>query len=912
MVRLVFAPGGYGKTRLALRLMDELGRGWQWVPVRPGCEGQAAEEATADGAPGRLLLVVDYADARVPGGLAELLVAASRRRGDRVRVLLLARTAGSWWTSLSASVHEHAALLDALTGDRRNVVALRARIDARAPGEVVAQAAEVFARRLRRPVPAELERRAYPEDAPVLRLHASALVAVLGGPADGYGRGDVIAEVLGHERRYWRAKANRQRVELPADEVEADALLARVVGVAALFGAEDERGVTELVRRALPSLPSGEVTSAQVPVRLVEWVRWLSGLYPVDDNPVPAGRLGTLQPDLLAEHLAVGVLGGCTAEERGELFRGLVVGQAVQALTVLGRAALDHASVEHADLDGFIGEALAADIPTMTEAVIQVAVQFPGRFASRMATVLAEQPPQELRLLRSLVHRVPYPSLELNRLAVALTTAITDNDMAEPTADRARWRTLHASRLAEAGRRAEALNASTEAVDLRRELVALNRDVHLPDLAMSVHNHATRLAEAGRWAEALTTSDEAVKLCRELVALNRDAHLPGLAGSVNNHAIRLAEAGRRAEALNASTEAVDLYRELVALNRDAYLPDLAMSVDNHAVRLAEAGRRAEAMTTSTEAVDLYRELVALNRDAHLPDLAMSVHNHANQLAEAGRRVEALNASTEAVDIRRELVALNRDAYLPNLAMSVDNHANRLAEAGRRAEALNASTEAVDLYRELVALNRDAHLPNLAISVNNHAVWLAEAGRRVEALNASTEAIDLYRELVALNRDAHLPDLAMSVHNHANQLAEAGRRVEALNASTEAVDIRRELVALNRDAHLPDLAGSVNNHAIQLAEAGRRVEALNASAEAVDIRRELVALNRDAYLPNLARSLCGMGWVTIVLEAWEHAPRAVEAVTEAVRIYTELSATEPDAFVPLRDAAAKTLDQLNEK
>ncbi|MFF5181443.1 hypothetical protein ACFY2Q_25725, partial [Micromonospora sp. NPDC000316] len=720
MVRLVHAPGGFGKTRLALKLREELtGRDWQCEFVQPGSEEQAAERATAGGAPGRLLLVVDYAESRTPSGLAQLLAAASRRHGDRVRVLLLARTAGPWWTSLSAAVHEHAALLDALTGDRRNLFALGARVDSRTPGEVVAHAAEVFARKVKRPVPAGLADRDYPEDAPVLRLHAAALVAVLGGPADGFGRDDVLDEVLGHERRYWRASAARLRIDLPADEVDGDALLARVVGVAALFGAADEHAVADLVLRALSGMADIGTDDAAGPAAGRRWVRWLRGLYPAGEHQA-AGRLGTLQPDLLAEYLAVQVLTDSTGQQRATLFRRLAVGQAVQALTVLGRAAADPARADSADVDGFIGEALAADVPTMAEAVVRVAVQFPGRYASRMAKLLTERPLPDLAWLRDLAQRVPYPSLELHRLALALTTMIVSNDMAAPTTDRAIWRVRHALRLAEAGRRAEALNTSSEAVQLRRELVDLSRDAYLPRLAASVNNHATFLAEAGRRAEALNTSSEAVQLYRELVDLSRDAHLPDLAASVNNHALRLAEAGRRAEALDTSSEAVQLRRELVDLNRDAHLPDLAASVNNHALRLAEAGRRAEALDTSSEAVQLRRELVDLNRDAHLPDLAASVNNHALRLAEAGRRAEALDTSSEAVQLRRELVDLNRDAYLPDLAASVNNHATFLAEAGRRAEALDTSSEAVQLRRELVDLNRDAYLPDLAASVNNHA------------------------------------------------------------------------------------------------------------------------------------------------------------------------------------------------
>jgi tetratricopeptide (TPR) repeat protein len=570
VVRLVHAPGGFGKTRLALELREELkARNWQCAIVDRGDEEQAAQRVTADGAPGRMLLIVDYAESRAPSGLAQLLAAASRRHGDRVRVLLLARTAGPWWTSLSASLHKHAALLDALTGDRRNLVALGARIDSLTPGEVVAHAAEVFARKLKRPLPAGMADRDYPEDAPVLRLHAAALVAVLGGPTDGHDRGDVLGEVLSHERRYWRVSAARHRIDLPADDLESDALLARVVAVAALFGADDEHAVADLVRRALP----GTTDNAADPAAGRRWARWLSGLYPAEDQA--AGRLGTLQPDLLAEHLAVRVLTDSTQQQRAMLFRGLAVGQAVQALTLLGRAAADPARADSADVDGFIGEALAADVPTMAEAVVRVAVQFPGRYASRMATLLAERPPPDLGWLRDLAQRVPYPSLELHRLALALITLIVSNDMAAPAADRAKWRDGHAVRLAEAGRRADALRTSGEAVDLYRELVELNRDAYLPDLARSLTNHATFLAEAGQWADALRTSGEAVDLYRELVELNRDAHLPNLARSlwaVGWIALMLDDREQAPSAIQAAAEAVRIYTELATAEPDAFTP----------------------------------------------------------------------------------------------------------------------------------------------------------------------------------------------------------------------------------------------------------------------------------------------------------------------------------------------------
>ena len=217
---------------------------------------------------------------------------------------------------------------------------------------------------------------------------------------------------------------------------------------------------------------------------------------------------------------------------------------------------------------------------------------------------------------------------------------------------------------------------------------------------------ATAHSQIGDHLAASKTTSEAVELYRELVALNRDAYLPDLAAAVKDLAIHLGEAGSRAEGLSAAQEAVDLRRELIALNRDAHLPDLATAVTTLANHLAETGHRAEALTAAQEAVDLRRELVALNRDAYLPNLAGAVNNLAVHLAETGHRAEALTTAQEAVDLRRELVALNRDAYLPDLAGSVNNLAVNLAETGRRAEALTAAQEALRLYQESWQIHGD--------------------------------------------------------------------------------------------------------------------------------------------------------------------------------------------------------------
>ena len=694
-----------------------------------GAEEQTAALIASGDVPARLLMVVDYAETRDRAGVAALVCAAQRATGVRVRVLLIARGAGLWWETLSAAYPQQAQLLDAVTG-RSQVVELPARIEESEPGEIVARAAWDFAAHLARPGPA-VEARERPADTPVLRLHAEALLTVLDGKPR-HGRYDVLTEVLGHEARYWRFAARRAGL-LAADDPASDVLLRQVVGVAALLGADGPAEVAGLVRR-IPRLVDADAERAD------RYAAWLAGLYPAADGT----GLGLVQPDLLAETLAVRVLRDYPTADRARVFAGLTVAQAVRGLTALGRA-----RTHQADAEALIDPALAVDVPRMVEAVLRVGVQFPGVFTPGAVRLLADAD-IDLGWARLVAALVPRPSVELGRLAVALTTRIVTGFTPDtPTEDQARWMSTHAILLAEVGRWTDALTASEEAVELRRELTATNRDAHLADLAMSLQNQANRLAQVGRRTDALTISQEALDLRRELTATNRDAHLPNLARSLHNHAIRLAEAGRQADALTTSQEALDLRRELTATNRDAHLPNLAGSLHNHAIRLARIGRQADALTISQEAVDLYQELAATNRDAHLPNLAGSLHNHANRLARIGRQADALTISQEAVDLYQELAATNRDAHLPNLARSLHNHAIQLAEAGRQADALTTSQEALHLRRELTATNRDAHLPDLATSLRNVGFIALLVGSVTEqVISLTSEGVRYLDELAA--------------------------------------------------------------------------------------------------------------------------------------------------------------------
>jgi hypothetical protein len=104
-VCLIHGPGGQGKSRLAMHLA----RIWAdegWIPFQAlssnGFMGlDTVEVLPAKDAVGRLVLI-DYAERREPGDLFALLRKIADPTGFPVRIIMLSRAAGWWW---SASAH---------------------------------------------------------------------------------------------------------------------------------------------------------------------------------------------------------------------------------------------------------------------------------------------------------------------------------------------------------------------------------------------------------------------------------------------------------------------------------------------------------------------------------------------------------------------------------------------------------------------------------------------------------------------------------------------------------------------------------------------------------------------------------------------------------------------------------------
>jgi hypothetical protein len=870
--RLVHGPGGLGKTRLLIEVADELRKdGWEAGFLdRPHTlvesvvqrRWQALDQLIAHGDDSGLLMVMDYAEAHQPEVKALAQRLRSRPDGDArpVRLVLLTRTAGEWWTALYDETPEIQVLF---------------RRDAHGPGDIALPA-----------IATPEQRRALffaSAQAMAPTLAAQGYATPAGEPPSErlarieHGAGHARPLAVQMEALLWLAS-----VAPETDAAGIDQLLKRVLGLerdhwAKLLGMLDDDRKRDIARAAAQvtavdgtgSRPSTETLlmadrfyadQRKARVALDPVMRSLLRLY---GNPEDAG-IRPLEPDLIGEHHVAMIadadlIDGCLAwtgdepaESRQKRRRDL--------LTVLQRATHPDHGAAATGAAGLLDHLVRTRTRDLAADMVAVMTDTPGALLDRLERHLDAFGEETLAAVGG---ALPRRSLALMEFSLRIATRLVDdtrktsvgigvpsdisNSAHEASLSRlARLLSNLSVRLSALNRREEALAASQEAVAIHRRLAETRPDAFLPDLATSLNNLGTGLSGLGHREEALAAGQEAVATHRRLAETRPNAFLRDLATSLNNVSAYLSDLGHREEALAASQETVAIYRRLAETRPDAFLPDLATSLNSSGRDLSNLGRREEALAASQEAVAIHRRLAETRPDAFLPDLATSLNNLGMGLSNLGRREEALAASQEAVAIYRRLAETRPDAFLPDLALSLNNLSKDSSNLRRREEALAASQEAVAIYRRLAQTRPDAFLPNLATSLNNFGLDLSDLGRREEALAASQEAVVIYRRLAETRPDTFLPDLALSLTNFGNDLSNLRRREEALAASQEAVAIYRRLAETRPDAFLPNLATSFGALGQTLAGARRYADAAGAFWEGLAIIAPFVERHVQAF------------------------------------------------------------------
>jgi tetratricopeptide (TPR) repeat protein len=763
-VRVIVGASGVGKTRLALQVAAEWAAGGAlWRPVPDGDEAIAVGAARAVTS-SRLLLVVDDAETRA--GLADLLTGVQADPGP-VRVLLVARSLGEWWDVLaSGSGPEPMALLGAPP------VTLYAPLSVDgSDSDVAAAAVPSFARALSaaEPVAVEVERSAL--RLPVLLLHSAALLATVKSAAEP-GRlarvvivdTGVLRRLLGCEARYWRKAA--VDAGLPDDEP----LLEQAVAAVTLSGPGNAAEAQAVLAR-LPHLSGGAHEER------ARWAQWLAGLYPAG----PDGRMGLLQPDMLAQTLAVMLLSADPVLARA-LLRNLPRRQAEHALSMLVRAGARHRAASEV-----LEAALHYDLGHLAVATASVATRGHPELADVLCDALCNAPAAP-EALAQIALDLPHPSRLLAEASLIATLRVREMLPldTEPEAA-AQWDDRAARLLHELDGTADGSGQDLELWTGAVRVATRRQQRFRPELAASLTNLAVRLYELDRPRDALESEQRAVGIYRELVAADPARYRPELASSLTNLSVWFSALGRPDDAVPATEEATMIFRELAAAGQLRYQPALATSLTNLSIWHSEQGRIEESLLAEQEAVEIFRQLAEADPDRYRPDLATSLTNLGIWFSRAGRPEDSAPVEQEAVTLRRALAAADPDRYRVELSTSLTNLSITFRQLGRPADALVPAKEVVVSFRELAAVDPDNYRPELARSLANLGVMYNELGRPRAALAPAKEATSIRRRLADAD-PRHQLSLARSLDTLGAILAALGRDEEAAKALDEAASI----------------------------------------------------------------------------------------------------------------------------
>lgn len=825
-VRLLNAPGGQGKTRLAARFAAEsVADGWLVVvaghgvgDVRPS---PGSQDLRLDGHRG-VLLLLDYADRWNLTASVWLLRNSLLHRPDRpARVLMLARTPAGL-PGLRAEldkVHIRAGLSD------QPLAAVPETSEGGQRWEMFAAARDSFARLygVADPgavaAPADLD---YPEFGLVLTLHLAALVAVdahVTGHRPPTEPDQLSRYLLDREQRHWEYLYEQRGRGL--DYATPPSVMARTAFTAALTGPLSYADAIRLLERVEHEEPAERIITDH------------GRCYPVTGRP-SATVLTPLYPDRLAEDYLAHTLPGhrdssqpvqaWAAERLRQVVRdptspteGAYV---ARAITVLAAAAgrWPHVGPDHLF-------PLLVDDPRL------------ALLAGNAALMrLASSPTIDMAVLRAIESVLPpsaYVDLDLG--AAAVTKRLTEELLQQPVEDRKRAE-LHgvlAVRLSNAGRLEEAIDAFQASVAVYRALAGSDPDEYDAPLAAALDALAVALAGQGRRADSLGVSGEAVQLFRSLAAAGADSYRFALAHSLNNLSNWLADQDLGEEALDAATEAAELLRPLTQTDAARYEPVLAIVLDTLTNRLREAERHRDALVVAQEANELHKRAMRANPGGYLPQYARALGNlGCLLLAQETPGQEARPVIEEAIRLLRWLDEDNPDVHRPDLAKALINLAGALR--GERAS-VDVADEAVRLYRGLAAANPDAYLNGFMMALMQLGGVATEAGDREAAIDAYLEALSWHRKAPEAASPLHRPLFAVLPLRAAHQLYLAGRE-------SEAVSIIRNAVApdprtLNRIKGTGDRAQLLLQQCMSLQREGAPGKAAKALAEAIRLLRQ---------------------------------------------------------------------------
>lgn len=737
-VQLRVGAGGLGKTRLLRELCHRLNaRGWHAGFLRSGVAFHGGDLTALLRRHAQVLVVVDYAETRRETLIPLLRAALNADPACRLRIMLLARSAGDWWDRLK---EDHGPELeDFLTGPavRGPFAVPPVPADVAGRERLYREAQAAFAEKLG----ADEALAAPPPDlspvhfAEVLPIHLAALAGLNSERPET--ATELLDAQLRREARYWqKAAADRGLGDRP------DRALPQALALITLAdGAPGMQRVRELVARS-PAL------AGTTPAEHDDLVALLRAFYPRD------GGVDALRPDLLGERLVARELA------RDDSLLDLCLGPAAEvllrrsALTLLNRLARHDAAAEV-----WLRMGLTRYPTACADDLLAVAVESGDPAGRVFAGVLDKaEAKQRIALCDRLAPMLPESTVVLSELAEVVTRHRLEavrRKAGKSPGKKDRFKLLkrytqHGGRLRALGRLEKSRAAVEEALDLARRLARSGDPAAELNVATSLSNLGAIWLELGAFEDAERYGREAVQIRERQPAgqLSPQAMEAQRAAVLGNYGNTLSGLGKLDAALDYANHALDILRRLAQARPDAHESDLARSLSNLGKCLSDLGRYEDALLHSKEALSIYRDLAQARPDAYEFDLATSLNNVGVFFSEIGWYEDALVYAENALVIYRRLAEARPGAHAVNLARSLANLASIQLGRWQPDAAALAASEAVELLGDRAGDLGRAIQRERALALGLHAWALLETGEIQAAAEQSAAAVALWERLLA--------------------------------------------------------------------------------------------------------------------------------------------------------------------
>jgi tetratricopeptide (TPR) repeat protein/predicted acylesterase/phospholipase RssA/ankyrin repeat protein len=340
-------------------------------------------------------------------------------------------------------------------------------------------------------------------------------------------------------------------------------------------------------------------------------------------------------------------------------------------------------------------------------------------------------------------------------------------------------------------------------------------------------NIANYLNNVGLVLRSLGNVEEALNYCKQALKMRYFIHGMGkvhsnIAHSLNTVGITLQSLGNAKKALSYHKKA--LYIDYSIHGRDSDHPDIANSLNNVGTVLRSLGSAEEALSYYKQVLNI--DYSIYGKDSDHPNIANSLNNVGNSLYDLGNAEEALSYYKQSLEMKYSIHGMGK--VHPDIADSLNNVGISLQSLGNAKKAFNYCKQALEMGYSIHG--RDSNHSDIAKYLNNVGLSLLKLRNAKDALNYCKQALEMGYSIHG--RASNHSDIANYLNNVGLSLLNLSNAKDALNYFKQALEMGYSIHG--RDSDHPDIAHFLTSMGLAMYIFGNTKEALSYLNQALKI------------------------------------------------------------------------------